>query len=61
MFLFLNFQNDGEITDPNGFYICPSKFISCISKNPSAELVEIATEIKIHNVQIIAKDFSGCN
>ena len=39
----------------------PNKLIYSFSIIPSAELVEIRIQLKIHNIQIIANDFNGSN
>ena len=38
----------------------PSKLISFLNSNPSAEL-EITMEIKMRNIPLIANDFNGSN
>ena len=39
----------------------PVKFSKYLSKNPSAEIVEITIELKVNNIHIIAEDFNGIN
>ena len=39
----------------------PSKLIYSLNIYPSAELVDITIELKIHNTQMIANDFNGSN
>ena len=48
-FLFLFFQNNREVTDPNGFQMWPA----------STDLLEIRIQLKLHNIQMIAKDFNA--
>ena len=43
------------------FKCCPSKLIYSLSISPSAELIEITIELKIHNIQKIADDFKVSN
>ena len=39
----------------------PGKLSKYLSMNPLAEIVEIAIDLKVHDIQVIANDFNGIN